>query len=141
MLPQESEGRYKLGLGLIFVGAILFTVVGHLPVPHFDGWWGQAVKTVQEFTRSVGEALFVSLIIAILVEPSIRRQFARSLGRDLWWVLSSSDAPSEFREAVKTLASLQRYYVACNWELEFSWADLHEAYSRFICPSAHTELI
>jgi hypothetical protein len=72
---------------------------------------------------AVGEALFVSLIIAVLVEPAIRRHFARSLGNDLWWVLSSSDAPEEFRKSVKALASLKRYYISCTWELNLQWED------------------
>jgi hypothetical protein len=102
------------------------TAVAHSTAPHVDGFLGRAIDLLWDISGPIGEALFVSLIIAGLVEPSIRRHFAKNLGNDLFWVLSSSEAPGEFHTAIKALASLERYYVSCSWELYFEWQDRDE---------------
>lgn len=122
-LPEDADKRYRFILRIILLGAILFTVAGHAPHPHVPEWLRGPIELLWESFASIGEALFVSLIIAVLVEPVIRKHFARSLGNDLWWVLSSSEAPDEFRKAVKTLASLKRYYISCTWHLDFRWEE------------------
>ncbi len=123
LFPSDPARRYAYLVYSLPIAAAFLALLGKSSAPHLDGIPGVLVGASREFATGVSEALFVSFVVAKLVDPFIKARFAKELGADLFWALTSVEAPAEFRTAVQKLASLGHYYRSCDWDLAFEWVD------------------
>ena len=72
---------------------------------------------------ALGEALLVTFVIAIIVEPYMRRNFLTEVGGNTIWELVNPKAPEEYRTAMATLLARRQYYRRREWDLIFDWED------------------
>jgi len=106
---------------LAVLAAILFSLSATLTLP------GEAHTLMQ----SVAEALTVSIVVALVVEPRLLRHFGEELATQTFWASFYSRAPREYRQAVQELASATQFAIAVQWKVTLDWADDSRAAIRF----------
>lgn len=90
--------------------------------------WGQeSGGAVQE---SLAEALFVAVVLAGLVDPYLKRHFAKDIGETMFWWVANTDAPKQHRRAVLEIAQVKQIYDTVKLTFEVSWADREEQVVR-----------
>jgi hypothetical protein len=93
-----------------------------------------------ELSRSIADALIVSVIVSLAVEPRLLRYFGNELSSQTFWASFYSRAPESFKESVKKLASTDRFVVEAHWSINFDWADEEKCVIRLFIESVlHVE--
>jgi hypothetical protein len=95
------------------VAATLFLLSALLSLP------GEMHSLVQ----AVAEALVVSIVVALAVEPRLLQHFGEELASQTFWTSFYSRAPEEYREAIRELAAATQFAVAINWKVTLDWGD------------------
>jgi Ca2+/Na+ antiporter len=91
---------------------------------------------VHALAQSVAEALTVSIVVALVVEPRLLRHFGEQLASQTFWASFYSRAPREYRDAIQELASATQFAIAVNLKVVLDWADDDQAVIR--CRFEHT---
>jgi hypothetical protein len=73
-------------------------------------------------TQSVAEALTVSIVVALVVEPRLLRHFGEELASQTFWASFYSRAPRGYRDAIQELASATQFGIAVNLRVVLDWA-------------------
>jgi hypothetical protein len=73
--------------------------------------------------QSVAEALIVSIVVALAVEPRLLRHFGEELASQTFWTSFYSRAPEKYRGAIRELASATQFTTAFHWKVTLDWAD------------------
>jgi len=81
--------------------------------------------------QSVAEALTVSIVVALVVEPRLLRHFGEELASQTFWVSFFSRAPRAYREAIQELASATQFGIEVNLKVVLDWADDGQTIIRF----------
>lgn len=108
--------------------------------------WGTARKHIFTFPNlnkddtaklvvAIGEAFLVALVLALVVDPYVKKRLMREGGYDLFWAAYSPDAPPELRQGLVALLKLRQYYrnVIITIEMEWKDASLRDALKLKIC--------
>ena len=75
------------------------------------------------FSQAIGEALIVSLVVAIVVEPRLLQHFGEEIASKSFWTSFYARAPEQYRNAIQNLARETQFTQAIRWRLEFDWID------------------
>ena len=90
-------------------------------------WAAQAYfkgnTTPRILLQAFGEAALVSGVLAILVDPHLKRRLQDESGWGALFGYLNPRAPKELREAVQELATCKRYYTKAAWSISFAWHD------------------
>lgn len=78
---------------------------------------------IHTLLQSVAEAFTVSIVVALVVEPRLLRQFGEELASQTFWASFYSRAPREYRDAVQELAAATQFAIAVNWKVTLDWID------------------
>jgi len=81
--------------------------------------------------QSVAEALTVSIVVALVVEPRLLRHFGEELASQTFWASFFSRAPRAYREAIQELASATQFGIEVNLKAVLDWADDDQTIIRF----------
>ncbi len=73
--------------------------------------------------QSIAEALIVSIVVALAVEPRLLLHFGEELATQTFWASFYSRAPEKYRGAIRELASATQFTTAFHWKVAFDWAD------------------
>ncbi len=73
--------------------------------------------------QAFSEAALVSSVLAILVDPYLKRRLQDESGWGAPFGYLNPRAPKELREAIQELAACKRYYTKAAWSISFSWHD------------------
>jgi hypothetical protein len=110
----RSRWRYWTIIGLFSVAAVaLLTSSALIKSP----------EIFQKLAQSVGEALVVAVVVSLAVEPRLLRFFGEEIASQTFWSSFYSRAPDSYREAIKELASAERFTIYIEWRLVFDWVD------------------
>lgn len=80
-------------------------------------------EVVHSLLASLGEALTVTFVIAVIVEPYMRRTFLSEVGGDTIWQILNPHSPPDYRTAMVKLLGHEQYYSSREWTLNFDWED------------------
>lgn len=90
-------------------------------------WAAQAYFTSNTTPRvllqAFSEAALVSSVLAILVDPHLKRRLQDESGWGALFGYLNPRAPRELREAIQELAACKRYYTNAAWSILFAWHD------------------
>jgi hypothetical protein len=117
-MRSRARWRYWVILGVFSVAAVALLVssaLTKLPDPY------------SKLTQSIGEALVVAVVVSLAVEPRLLRFFGEEIASQTFWSSFYSRAPDGYREAIKELASAERFAVHTQWWLTFDWVDEERA--------------
>jgi hypothetical protein len=92
---------------------------------------------IHTLTQSVAEALTVSIVVALVVEPRLLRHFGEELASQTFWASFYSRAPREYRDAVQELASATQFGIAVHLKVVLDWADNDQKIIRFHYEMTH----
>jgi len=115
---------FAIGLGIVLILAVVCDVVAHTNLV-----WISGQESERSLAGSLGDALLIAFILALLVDPAAQHKFATEWGRDLYWAIFSPDSPQEFRDALQALAAPVGYISHCTYEIDFN----HSSQGRDIC--------
>ena len=73
--------------------------------------------------QAVAEALVVSIVVALAVEPRLLQHFGEELASQTFWTSFYSRAPEEYRGAIRELASATQFAISFQWKVTLDWAD------------------
>jgi len=77
----------------------------------------------QTLSRAVGEALVVAVVVALAVEPRLLRYFGNEIVSQTFWNAFYSRAPEAYKEAIKELASADKFADHARWKISLDWAN------------------
>lgn len=86
---------------------------------------------IDTLVQSVAEALTVSIIVALVVEPRLLRHFGEELASQTFWASFFSRAPRAYREAIQELASATQFGIEVNLKVVLDWANDNQTIIRF----------
>jgi hypothetical protein len=113
----------RLSATLTMLGALaVFLYV----LPLFTKLHGQ----LESLSQAVADALVVSVIVSLAVEPRLLRyfgeelkSFGQQLGTQTFWASFYSRAPEIYIDAIKSLAEAEQFAISSNWVASFEWAN------------------
>jgi len=108
--------KFAVGLIAVLVIGVLLEIAGNTDVAHIPSH-----GAYRQLTSSLGDALIVAAVLAILVDPLVQHQFASEWGHDLYWAIFSPNAPQDFRDGVQALAAPIAFISRCQYALTFSY--------------------
>lgn len=110
-----------------YVGGVLLL----LAVGAFGVWLTQAHLTrnpgLRALVQALSEAALVSGVLAMLVDPYLKRRLQTDSGWGALFGYLNPRAPRQLREAIQELATCKRYYTKAAWTISFAWHDRPEA--------------
>jgi hypothetical protein len=111
----DASARYAGGVFFLLALGVLGELAGAKylgpnTIPH---------NLVQGFS----DAFLVTSVLAILVDPYLKRRMQHESGWSALFGYLNPNAPEGLREALKDLAVCQRYYTNAAWTLSFAWHD------------------
>ena len=111
----DASVRYGWGVFLLLLAGVAAEYPGAKylkpdSVPH---------SLVQGF----GDAFLVTGVLALLVDPYLKRRMQQESGWSALFGYLNPNAPAGLREALKDLAVCQRYYTRAAWKITFEWHD------------------
>ena len=77
--------------------------------------------------EAFAEAALVSSVLAILVDPYLKRRLQDESGWVALFGYLNPRAPKELRQAIQELATCNRYYTKAEWSISFAWQDRQNA--------------
>lgn len=86
---------------------------------------------IHTLVQSVAEALTVSIVVALVVEPRLLRHFGEELASQTFWASFYSRAPRAYRDAIQELASATQFGIAVHIRVVLDWADDDHTIIRF----------
>jgi hypothetical protein len=98
-------------IGLIGVALIVLASVFELGEP------------LESASKAVGEALIVTGLLGVIVEPPLRRLFAEDVARDAFLTLFGVNAPREYLEALEEVCRTDRLSFGVTWQVTIEWHD------------------
>lgn len=78
---------------------------------------------LHNLVQAIAEALVVSIVVALAVEPRLLQHFGEELASQTFWTSFYSRAPEGYREAIRELAAATQFSIALNWKVTFDWAN------------------
>jgi hypothetical protein len=72
---------------------------------------------------SFSEAALLAALLAIIVDPYLKRRLQQESGWGAIFAFLNPKAPSELKEAIQELADCKRYNTTTRWIIEFTWHD------------------
>jgi len=108
--------KFAVGLIAVLVIGVLLEIAGNTDVAHIPSH-----GAYRQLMSSLGDALIVAAVLAILVDPFVQHQFASEWGRDLYWAIFSPNAPQDFRDGLQALAAPIAFISRCQYALTFSY--------------------
>jgi hypothetical protein len=117
-LLRNATARYAGGVLILLAFGIVsvWTAQTHLQA-----------GTPRILLQAFGEAALVSSVLAILVDPYLKRRLQDESGWGALFGYLNPRAPKELREAIQELAACKRYYTKADWSLYFAWQDREKA--------------
>ena len=113
-MKNRSELRSWLILSILgILAAALFLLSATITLP----------SGIHTLAQSVAEALTVSIVVALVVEPRLLRHFGEELASQTFWASFYSRAPKEYRDAIQELASATQFGIAVDLTVALDWAD------------------
>jgi hypothetical protein len=95
-------------------------------LPLFVKFHGQ----LESLSQAVADALVVSVIVSLAVEPRLLRyfgeelkSFGQQLGTQTFWASFYSRAPEMYIDAIKSLAEAEQFAISSNWVVSFDWVE------------------
>jgi hypothetical protein len=85
----------------------------------------------------VAEALSVSIVVALVVEPRLLRHFGEELASQTFWASFYSRAPRGYRDAIQELASATQFGIAVNLKVVLDWASDDQTIIRLRFEGTH----
>ncbi|SFF87120.1 hypothetical protein SAMN05216251_13338 [Actinacidiphila alni] len=110
---KNATARYTGGIFVLFA----LGIGGEYATSRSD--WG----ATGELVRGLSEALLVSGVLALIVDPVLKRRMQDESGWGALFGYLNPDAPASLRDAVGELAKISRYSKSCSWTIDFSWFD------------------
>jgi len=127
-VKNRTELRPWLILSILgILAAALFLLSATVALP--DG--------IHTLVQSVAEALTVSVVVALVVEPRLLRHFGEELASQTFWASFYSRAPRAYREAIQGLASATQFGIAVDIKVALDWADESQTIIRFRFEMTH----
>lgn len=77
--------------------------------------------------RGLGEAVLISAMLALIVDPYLKRRLRDESGWEVLFGYLNPMAPKHLREALKELASCKTYNTEVVWTVTFTWVDPEQA--------------
>lgn len=87
-------------------------------------------EKVHSLLQAIAEALIVSIVVALVVEPRLLRHFGEELASQTFWTSFYSRAPGEYRQAIKELASATQFANVISWKVTLDWSDEEQSMIR-----------
>jgi hypothetical protein len=75
----------------------------------------------RSLVQGFADAFLVTSVLAVLVDPYLKRRMQHESGFHALFGYLNPNAPEGLREALKDLATTQRYYTNASWMLTFAW--------------------
>ncbi|MFD9486296.1 hypothetical protein ACFWBX_20395 [Streptomyces sp. NPDC059991] len=114
--------KYRiLLLTFLISGVTLAWFFGHL----LDDLQRQAPEYQSQllaFGRDASGALVIASVIALAIDPAIKKHFIKEIGPEYFWVSKGKDITKPFREAIEGFAAHAEYFRSSIWRIDFSWA-------------------
>lgn len=121
-MENRTELRSWLILSILgILAGALFVLSATITLP--DG--------IHTLMQSVAEALTVSVVVALVVEPRLLRHFGEELASQTFWASFYSRAPRAYRDAIQELASATQFAIAVDIKAVLDWADDDQTIIRF----------
>jgi hypothetical protein len=114
---QVTDASARYAWGVFFLLAL--GIVGELAGAKY-----LAPNTVpRSLVQGFSDAFLVTSVLAILVDPYLKRRMQHESGWGALFGFLNPNAPEGLREALKDLAICERYYTNASWVLTFAWHD------------------
>lgn len=110
----SSAARYWVVMVVLAVVAATLFIVAVTVFHDHDHW-------SHRLSASLAEALVISLVIGVAVEPYVRSNFVKEVMGDAIWGMINPNAPALYREALGRIAGHKLVYDTSTWRLHFEW--------------------
>ena len=87
----------------------------------------------REVCFSVGEALIVSSLLGLSIDPFLRRKFADEIAHDVFLTLFGIRAPTDYVLGLESLCRTDRLSHGAIWEVNLEWFDDQRLVKAEIC--------
>jgi len=114
-LLGNATARYAGGVLVLFVFGVIGVWIAQV---HLAG-----DPTPRVLLEAFSEAALVSSVLAILVDPYLKRRLQDESGWIALFGYLNPRAPKELRQAIQELAACNRYYTKAEWSISFAWHD------------------
>lgn len=114
-LLRNATARYVGGVLVLFAFGVAGVWVAQIQL--------QSGTTPRILLQAFGEAALVSSVLAILVDPYLKRRLQDESGWVALFGYLNPRAPKELRQAIQELAACNRYYTRAEWSISFAWHD------------------
>ncbi|MFD4412175.1 hypothetical protein [Streptomyces sp. NPDC058476] len=104
---------YAIGVLLLFI----LGIAGEVSAAHHVSFWGVS----EELVSGLGEAFLVSGILAVLVDPLMKRRMQDDSAWGAIFGYLNPAAPEGLRKAVREIVKPRSYVKQCRWEAKFEW--------------------
>ncbi|MGW3665292.1 hypothetical protein [Streptomyces sp. NPDC005141] len=104
---------YVIGVLLLFI----LGIAGEVSAAHHVSFWGVS----EELVSGLGEAFLVSGILAVLVDPLMKRRMQDDSAWGAIFGYLNPAAPEGLRKAVREIVKPRSYVKQCHWKAKFEW--------------------
>jgi hypothetical protein len=111
----DASVRYAWGVVVLLLAGIAAEFLG--------AKYLEPDSVPRSLVQGFGDAFLVTGVLAILVDPYLKRRMQQESGWSAVFGYLSPNAPEGLREAMKELAVCQRYYTKAAWKITFEWHD------------------
>lgn len=111
----DASARYGWGVFLLLVLGVAGEILG--------AKFLRIDTASRSLTQDLSEAFLITSVLAILVDPYLKRRMQRESGWSALFGYLNPSAPASLRDAMKDLAVCQRYYTKAAWKISFEWHD------------------
>ena len=112
---KNATVRYSGGVLLLLILGMLGLLLGEAGLSQ-----GSAPYVLM---HGLSEAAVITALLAVLVDPHLKRRIQNESGWDAVFGYLNPKAPGELREALQELALCHQYYMRSAWSVEFAWQD------------------
>lgn len=127
-MKNRTELRSWLILSILgILAGALFLLSAMITLP--DGF--------HALVQSVAEALAVSVVVALVVEPRLLRHFGEELASQTFWASFYSRAPRGYRDAIQELAAATQFGIAVDMKVGLDWANDDQSIIRCRFEATH----
>lgn len=114
-LLTNATVRYRGSVLVLFLVGIVGEILGN-DDPRFK-------ILPQALVLGFSEAALLAALLAIIVDPYLKRRLQQESGWGGIFAFLNPKAPSELKEAIQELADCKRYNTKTKWSLGFAWHD------------------
>lgn len=106
-----------------YAWGVLFLSIAGIAVAFLGSKYLEPGTIPADMVRSLSDAILVSAILAVLVDPYLKRRMQDESGWAALFGYLNPKAPKGLREALRDLATCRRYFEEASWEINFDWHD------------------